>query len=367
MTRLRIVLTLTGVLLALIALALVTSSTSSAAGAFLPTVTPAGGGPANDLIVFLANDDGEYQMPDGSFAFIDGGWDIYTVRLDGSDFQQLTNTPGVDENYPVLSPDGTQIAFQRWGESLNTPLYVMDADGANERLLVDDGAQHSNPTWSPDGTRLAYNARGGSPGVVVIDVESGTQTVLAEMDYMIGFPVWSPDGSRIAFTGHLDGTDDVWVVNTDGTGLVNVSDDPDVEYGPYWFPDGETLHFTRWDGESRDYITQADGSGDAVLAERPVGPFSPDGAQMVTVEWGNELREMVIYDADGTNPRLVFNTASYITSPRWSSDGAQIVYFGAQTEKNDFYYDLYVVDAAGGEPRRLTYTNSAVTGSGMFP
>lgn len=57
-------------------------------------------------------------------------------------------------------------------------------------------------------------------------------------------PVWSPDGTRIAFDSTRSGNREVWVMNADGGGLVNVSDHPGQDYEPAWSPDGAQITFT---------------------------------------------------------------------------------------------------------------------------
>ncbi|MBI3961561.1 MAG: PD40 domain-containing protein, partial [Deinococcus sp.] len=68
---------------------------------------------------------------------------------------------------------------------------------------------------------------------------SGTPTwvpVVAVVPH--GRPTWSPDGTRLAFSASADGQSDLYVVNTDGTDLVQLTNDPFEDRGPAWSPDG---------------------------------------------------------------------------------------------------------------------------------
>jgi len=89
--------------------------------------------------------------PDGTkIAFIsdrDGNWEIYLVDVNGSGFDQLTDTVGL-EMYPAWSSDGTKIAFQSNRDG-NLEVYVMNVDGSNIRNLTNNPAEDTFPAWHP--------------------------------------------------------------------------------------------------------------------------------------------------------------------------------------------------------------------------
>jgi Tol biopolymer transport system component len=94
-------------------------------------------------------------------SFRDNDFDIYTIRPDGTGLKRLTTAPGNDA-YSVWSPDGKHILFSsaRLGFKDEAPLYdgvpqpyaelfVMDADGANQRPLTDNQWEDGTPAWAP--------------------------------------------------------------------------------------------------------------------------------------------------------------------------------------------------------------------------
>lgn len=115
--------------------------------------------------------------------FVNGEPRIWTMKPDGSDAKQVTS--GLDHQ-PAWSPDGTTIAFQRTGAAIFGDIWMVDADGGNERGLVGmnlAGAQ-SHPVWSPDGRLVAF---------VSAHETYGSGSLVNRV-----YTVWSHDGSKLA-------------------------------------------------------------------------------------------------------------------------------------------------------------------------
>jgi TolB protein len=94
----------------------------------------------------------------------DGNQEIYVVNLDGEVLTNITNSPLLNEDYPVWSPDGNSIAYSVW-EQGSEKVYVVAADGRSAPQLV---ALGRSPTWSPDGSSIAF----------VVDTLDGSRTDL---------------------------------------------------------------------------------------------------------------------------------------------------------------------------------------------
>jgi Tol biopolymer transport system component len=89
-------------------------------------------------------------------AYFDGNSDIFVMNADGSGKVNLTHSPGVNEHYPQVSPDGTKICYTAdagEGRDAVRSLWIMDIDGKNRRKLVDSARE---PFWRPDGKVIGY-------------------------------------------------------------------------------------------------------------------------------------------------------------------------------------------------------------------
>ncbi len=107
---------------------------------------------------------------------------------------------------PVISPDGTTVAFVRTRPSeqvddYNKSIWLVDAKGKNEPVcFVSTGFKNYSPVWSPEGKKIAFvSTRDGNPQLYEISVEGGEAKKLTSMPGGVSSPAWSPDGSRIVF------------------------------------------------------------------------------------------------------------------------------------------------------------------------
>lgn len=145
--------------------------------------------------------------PDGArlaySSFANGQPDIYVAPIGGVP-KQLTTDPARDQQ-AEWSPDGRQIAFESDRDGTSNDIWLMAADGTNQRAITRDPADESDAAWNPDPATnlLAFSSgpRGGNARAIFTIKDDGTQrTALTGMDYRSIFPAWSPDRNRIAFS-----------------------------------------------------------------------------------------------------------------------------------------------------------------------
>lgn len=168
-------------------------------------------------------------------------------------------------------------------------------------------------------------------------------------------PVLNHDGSLVAYTSNASGNADVWVSGAGGGNAVNVSSSPADDEGPAWFLDGTAIVFASTRGGGWNiWKAPALGGGVTLLVRNARAPaVSPDGELIAFVrpdDTGTD-RIMVAKLADISTARTLtdtpYRTGEPEADPAWSPNSRSICYSS--------YRSLWVAEAAGGAPRRLTH------------
>ena len=154
----------------------------------------------------------------------DATYGLYVVNADGSGLRAITPANGLEFGWrePILSPDGTQIAFARWGGVTDNGIHVLGLDSGVDRLLAFDGSVDTDeylPQFSPDGTQLAFHRyMSGGYQLVIVPVPGGGRAVpigpLQPEGAADPFLSFSPDGSMVLVTYPTDGK--TWLLGTKG-------------------------------------------------------------------------------------------------------------------------------------------------------
>jgi Tol biopolymer transport system component len=197
--------------------------------------------------------------------------DVFAIRPDGSALRRLTDTG--DAAAPVASPDGETLLFARSEHPGRLPftsgLWLMAADGANQRRLVDatEGVVDVPGGWSPDGETIAFTRcrwrpprpDGSVPNACTVQSVSRTGSELTQLAERAREPVYSPDGNRIAFVSDVDenglhatGSDEnafaneLYVMDSEGGDPERLTETSELDEGsPTWSPDGERIAYSR--------------------------------------------------------------------------------------------------------------------------
>lgn len=242
----------------------------------------------------------------------DKDYDIWIINADGEGLQNLTNTPDNDEIDPVISPDGTTIAFQ---DLISRNVFTISADGSNYQQITDENALSRSTRWMPDGGKLFICTRkltengdminenyfldlqskekqpieqciqGISPGGNELSIIKGkTLTILSPSgenlkEYSLGPSDsmiysggnWSPDSKYILFGGYsLDDPNpqkpatSIYILDLASGEIINIINDEYMNNCVSWSPDGQKIAFTsdrlNDQGKLQVFIMNSDGT-----------------------------------------------------------------------------------------------------------
>jgi TolB protein len=232
-----------------------------------------------------------------------GPWRIWIMNADASAMRQLTKgKPDEHDVDPAFSPDGKTILFSANRDG-KTGIWKISADGASRPVRICDGDQAE---WSPDGKKIVFRR---NEKIYIRNLSVGKEKTISPQDWPhCSGPAWSPDGKTIAFACRWDADNAIFIVKAQGGKPTKVYDKQGA-CEPHWSPDGKLLVY-----ETETHICTI----------RP----------------------------DGQKNRLITYFGGVQRYPRWSPDGKYLVFSQGVTEHGP--WELYIIDAKGGAPIRLT-------------
>jgi Tol biopolymer transport system component len=275
----------------------------------------------------------------------------------------LSLVPGAaDAAFPGTNGRIAYYVYNRSPQSIHT----IEPDGTGDVKLLEDRKAQFEPNWSADGSRIVFMRYGGSGFQSIVSTAAdGTDlqviagnTVLPRFS---GQPVWSPDASMVAFCawGH-DDRQKIFVVGADGTGLTNISGPGRDDCRPAWSPDGSRIAVDSGSIASGDAVivtmdpdgtdrTTVVGVGDNIWPD-----WSPEGTQLAFLKSINHNRDIFVVDAGGGTPTRLTATPGFEWVPSWAPDGTGIVYCRSRTALSPC--DLFTMAPDGTDVVRVTDT-----------
>lgn len=176
---------------------------------------------------------------------------------------------------------------------------------------------------------------------------------------------------KIAFVSRTQSSYDLYVINADGTGLENLTNNADIEWSPSWSPDGTQLAYAMASGDKDNYryqiyVANADGSDPKQITQDGINwgvSWSPDGQHIAFGSNRNPSDgKFAIYVAnpDGTNPVAVTDSAYDSRYPTWSPDSTRLAFEGKRSDTGQ-QYRIYSVNLDGTDETLVSKVPSAAS------
>ena len=295
--------------------------------------------------------------------------EIWSVKPDGSDLVRLHAGTRLYE--PRVSPDGKSLWFGGQSDQGGYALYRLPlgeggrtAVGPVEAVTSPHADVPRSPSFSGDGRKVAWSELTTTAAVwsLPIDVSTalpaGPPSPLTSGDGRATWPVFSPDGTTIAF-GWIPpgGSNDVWLMDADGSRQRPIIEGPSVEYGNDFFPDGKRI-LCHSDREGKTFAAY-----EFEIATRTFRRLPLDLADAVTIRLAPDGKRIAYHSkrdsitintwlADlttRTQQKLTFDR-EFVGYPCWSPDGKELA---LEVRRGDDIF-IGVMPSAGGTPELLS-------------
>ncbi|MGI9542078.1 MAG: prolyl oligopeptidase family serine peptidase [Cyclobacteriaceae bacterium] len=224
---------------------------------------------------------------------------------------------------PQVSPDGSQIVYQRRGMDImkdrkTSRLWLINSDGTGHVKFTNQEVNETSPRWSPDGSRIAFvSATENGSEVYVYWVKGGKIARLTQLERSPSGLVWSPDGTKLAFS---------MLVPEKAPEMVKA---PKKPKGAKWADHPKVTARLKHEQDGSGYIEPG-------------------------------YTHLFVIPAEGGSARQITSGSYKFSDPLWTKDSNALIF--TSNIKEDWEYDyrnseIYKISLMGGEPVALTHRN----------
>lgn len=247
--------------------------------------------------------------------------------LPGDNSILYASTHHYDESCPP-PPDRSKGYVWKLYETFD--IFIADADGSNLKQITDSKTYDAEATVSPIGDKIVFTSmRDGDPELYIMDIDGSNQKRLTYQKGYDGGAFFSQDGSKIVFRASRPTTDkeledynelvssgyvrptilEIFVMNSDGTGLRQVTELGGASFAPFFHPDGKRIIFSS-------------------------NAFTDDKRNF----------ELLIINEDGTGLERVTYHNEFDGFPMFTRDGKKLIFASNRFNKNKGDTNIFIAD-----------------------
>ena len=290
--------------------------------------------------------------------------------------------PSTPETTDTLENNSSrQIVFISDQETTRWQIFMMNADGSNQRRITNDSNHYTYVNFFPDGSKLIANnqiwAIDATDDIFTLNVDGSELTNLTNSPGDDNYPRISPDGSKIVFTSTRDGNSEIYIMDSDGNNQTRLTYNSVFDHVPQFYDHGNKILFISIDLASKDFhihTINSDGSNLTTLTEEYgyklenrftrdtditrcayMPGISPDESRIAFLTYYDRIEDYIIkmMDINGDNVRLITSAEGTNLEPRFSPDGSSVIYVSHLAGQ----FDLYEYSLSTRQTIDLTHQN----------
>lgn len=267
-----------------------------------------------------------------------------------------------------FSFDGKKLSYQATFDSMQCDqIFTMNIDGSDRKMISTGKGRTTCSYYYPDGRKILYasthqdnvncppppdRSKGyvwklyDSFDIFVVDTDGSNLTQLTNTPGYDAEATISPKGDKIVFTSLRDGDPEIYVMNLDGSDQTRLTFEKGYDGGPFFSPDGNKIVFRA----SRPKTKEQDADYNDLVQNGYVRPTA---------------LEIFVMDADGKNMKQITNLGSASFAPFFYPNGKKIIFSSNYQGDNPRDFNLFMINIDGTGLERLTY-NSSFDGFPIF-
>lgn len=295
-------------------------------------------------------------------------WQMFLMNSDGTN-QRIVSNSLVRCSPPILSNSGTKVAFTTYDNNYYN-LYIIDKDGQNQKLLSKGKQFCGSPVWSPDDSRIAFvkndNNVGGTYDIYSIKVDGSNEIKLTNQNDNFS-PQYFSDNNSIIFSSSNNNWSGIYKMNIDGSNKQLLTPQNKSFGDAKISPNGKMITITSgdWNG-SQIFVMNSDGSSLKQITftvspkSYPGWPkdgncnpvWSPNSSQLAYVSYENGSPDIFIINSNGTGNKRLTDTPLRDESPCWTKDGNYILF--SSNRNMNVSSEIYIMRTEGQLQTPLT-------------
>ncbi|MBW2577283.1 MAG: PD40 domain-containing protein [Deltaproteobacteria bacterium] len=253
-----------------------------------------------------------------------GNSEIFVMNADGGNQRAATANRSIN-NFPSWSPSGDAIIYTSY-RSENRPMLYLSTRGRGKpgRIL---GPLSSKPLYRavfhPSGRELAVvMSPTGSTEIYRVDLAGKNPRRLTQNRSIEVSPSWSPDGSKLAFVSDRSGSPQIYLMDSDGANVKRLTFNGNYNTNPAWSPDGRWIAYqARVGGQFDIWLIDPEGSVNLPLISHPRSDespcWSPDSTKIAFSSTRRGSADIYVIDSSGDHLRRLTSSRGDDTSPSW--------------------------------------------------
>ena len=295
----------------------------------------------------------------------DGNPEIYSMEINGSEIQGITNSSRSEEN-PKLSKNGSHLGFLISKKDIKE-LHIIEINNNNKQLQISDkNLDVEDFFWSPDSRKLTFKAKDnkGNHDIYLYNLEKELTNKVTNTKGIEKLGNWSPDGEWIVYSVVIGEEDKVGIFkkNPDGVDEVRLTENFE-DHNPLWSPDGEKIAFlsTRGSDDLDIYTLNIENGEEKNITASQGDDFDfswdPSGKRITFVSKREDNPEIFVIDISvKQEPIRLTDNESIEYSPLWKEN--KIIFISNSDGDNDIYS---MTPSDGSNQKRLTETSQNET------
>jgi len=280
-------------------------------------------------------------------------YQIWRISYPDGEAQSLTSDLS---DYHLLSLTADSNSLVATLNDRTSNIWVAPNGGWNSARQITSSKGHGFPVWTPDGKIVYLSKAGGNPDIWMVDADGRNQKQLTDDVYAERYPSVCRDGRYLVFDSARSSTSQIWRMDIDGSNLKALAP---IGFQSSCSPDGQWVVYTSFGvgGFSIWKVPIDGGEPTPVVNRSALSPtVSPDGQLIACyyVDGKTGLSNLAVFPFAGGEPVKLFDLAQPVSSGnppvRWLPDGSGLTYIMTRGGVSNIW--LQPID--GGDPRQLT-------------